>query len=126
MRSFVERLGATARATSIVINLNGLIMAAHLLAPNGDYRWLKSVIRRLAAKARPMERLPQPGMPWESFPLGQGLMDRAMKAPLRDHLLDELQFCDGLILAVLLLWPIRRRSMAALTGTTISSAAALP
>jgi integrase len=118
VRSFVQHLEASVRTTSIVINLNGLVMAAHLLAPDGDYRWLNSVMRRLAAKARPMERLPRLRMPWEIFALGQGMMDRAMKAPRRDHLLNELQFRDGLILALLSLWPIRRRSMAALTVTS--------
>jgi site-specific recombinase XerD len=118
VRSFVEHLEATVRATSIVINLNGLVMAAYLLAPDGDYRWLKFVMRRVAAKARPMERLPRLRMPWETLTLGQGLIDRAMKAPRRDHLLNELQFRDGLILALLSLWPIRRRSMAALTVAT--------
>jgi site-specific recombinase XerD len=118
VRSFVEHLEASVRATSIVININGLVMAASLLAPDGDYRWLKSVMRRLAAKARPIERLPRLRMPWEIFALGQGLIDRAMQAPRRDHLLNELQFRDGLILALLSLWPIRRRSMAALTVTT--------
>jgi site-specific recombinase XerD len=118
VRSFVEHLGTTVRATSIVININGLVMAAHLLAPDGDYRWLKSAMRRLAVTARPMERLPRLRMPWEIFALGQGLMDRAMKASPRDHLLNELQFRDGLILALLSFWPIRRRSMAALTVTS--------
>ena len=93
-------------------------MAARLLAPSGDYEWLAALKRRLAAKARPMERLSKLKMPWETLALGLSLMDGAMNAPPRDHLLNEIEYRDGLIIALLSLWPIRRRSMAALTVST--------
>ncbi|MEW9837521.1 tyrosine-type recombinase/integrase [Mesorhizobium marinum] len=117
VRGFVEHLALSIRDTSIVINLDGLLMAARFLAPAVDYRWLASVKRRVNARARPIERLSKLRMSWETFKLGQSLMDRAMQAHPRDHLLNELQFRDGLILALLSLWPIRRRSIAALSLT---------
>ena len=92
-------------------------MAARLFAPSGNYEWLAALTRRLAAKACPMERLSKLKMPWDTLALGLSLMDRAMKAPPRDHRLSEIEFRDGLIVALLSLWPIRRRSMAALTVT---------
>ena len=115
VKGFVEHLTENVRDTTIVINLEGLLMAARLLAPSEDFEWLAALKNRLAAKARPMERLSKLKMPWETLALGLSLMDGAMKAPPRDHLLNEIEFRDGLIIALLSLWPIRRRSMAALT-----------
>ena len=117
VRGFVEHLAGNVRDTSIVINLDGLLMAARLFAPSGNYGWLAALTSRLAAKARPMERLSKLKMPWDTLALGLSLMDRAMNAPPRDHRLNEIEFRDGLIVALLSLWPIRRRSMAALTVT---------
>ena len=42
-------------------------------------------------------------------------MDEALKLPITGHKQREIQYRDGLLLALLSLWPIRRRSIAALT-----------
>ena len=42
-------------------------------------------------------------------------MDEALKLPITGHKQRETQYRDGLILVLLSLWPIRRRSIAALT-----------
>ena len=42
-------------------------------------------------------------------------MDEALKLPITGHKQREIQYRDGLLLALLSLWPIRRRSLAALT-----------
>jgi len=42
-------------------------------------------------------------------------MDEAFKLPVTGHKQRETQYRDGLLLALLSLWPIRRRSIAALT-----------
>ncbi|MEP9386161.1 hypothetical protein [Mesorhizobium sp. KR9-304] len=117
VKGFVEHLVETIRDTSIVINLEGLLMAARLLAPDDDFDWLSALKNRLAIRARPMERLSKLKMPWDTLALGLSLMDGAMIASPRNHLLNEIEYRDGLIIALLSLWPIRRRSMAALTGS---------
>lgn len=42
-------------------------------------------------------------------------MEEALKLPVTGHKRREIQYRDGLLLALLSLWPIRRRSIAALT-----------
>jgi hypothetical protein len=115
VKGFVEHLAETIRETSIVINLEGLLMAARLLTPGDDFDWLSALKNRLAARACPMERLSKLKMPWDTLALGLSLMEGAMNAQPCDHLLNEIEYRDGLIIALLSLWPIRRRSMAALT-----------
>ena len=115
VKGFVEHLAEAVRDTTIVVNLEGLVMAARLLAPGDDFDWLAALKNRLAARARPMERLSKLKMPWDTLALGLSLMDGAMDRRPRDHLLNELEYRDGLAIALLSLWPIRRRSMAALT-----------
>lgn len=44
-----------------------------------------------------------------------GMMDAAIAPPARCRTSGDIQFRDGLLLAVLSLWPMRRRSIAALT-----------
>ena len=118
VKGFVEHLAEAVRDTTIVIHLESLLMAARILAPSEDFDWLVALKNRLAARARPMERLSKLKMPWDTLALGLSLMDGAMAAPPRDHLLNEIDYRDGLVLALLSLWPIRRRSMAALTVST--------
>ena len=42
-------------------------------------------------------------------------MDAALKQPVRAHKKREIRYRDGLLLALESLWPMRRRSLAALT-----------
>ena len=71
MKGFVEYLTGAVRDTTIVVNLEGLLMAIRFLAPGEDIGWLAALKNRLAAKARPMERLSKLKMPWETLALGQ-------------------------------------------------------
>ena len=52
---------------------------------------------------------------WQTLDFGIELMDTALTLPIDGHKQREIQYRDGLLLALLSLWPIRRRSFAALT-----------
>ncbi len=112
IRAYVADMEASLRKTSVAIEVDGLAVAVRLIAPTEEWVWLKAIKSRLAAQATPLNRLPRLQPPWSLYRLGISLMDGA-DAP---NDVDALkQFRDGLIIALLSLWPIRRRSLAALT-----------
>ena len=103
------------RPTTVAIAIDNLCYAARLIAPTTDWRWLASIKRRLAARAQPEDRFDRLVPPWHTLDFGIELMDEALSLPITGHKQRELQYRDGLILALLSLWLIRRRSIAALT-----------
>jgi integrase/recombinase XerD len=103
---------APLRMTTVASELDGLGMAARSIAPSTDWAWLKGIKSRVAAQARPLNRLPHLQPPWALFKLGVSLMDDACAS---GAVSDPKQYRDGLIIALLALWPIRRRSLTALT-----------
>ncbi len=66
---------------------------------------------------KPEDRFDRLVPPWRTLDFGIELMDEALKLPITGHKQREIQYRDGLLLALLSLWPIRRRSIAALTVT---------
>jgi hypothetical protein len=71
---------------------------------------------RLAALARPQDRLDRLVPPVLILDFGMELMDEALTSPTTNgHKQLEIQFRDGLLLTLLSLWLIRRRSITALT-----------
>lgn len=64
-----------------------------------------------------MDRFDRLVPPWQILDLGNELMDQAMTMPSDPHYRAAIRYRDGLILSLLSLWPIRRRSIAALTLT---------
>ena len=115
VRGFIEYLDITNRRTSILAVVDKLQMAARLIAPDRDWAWLKRVVRRLEAHAVPMDRFEHLVAPRQTLDLGFELMDTTKNLDRTDHCARELQYRNGLIIALLSLWPIRRRSVAALT-----------
>jgi integrase len=115
VRAYVDHLATEVRPVSIAICLDGLFHVARFAAPAGDWNWLPSIARRLRAGAIPEDRfhLLIPG--WETLDYGIRLMDAALALPTSGDKKRELQYRDGLLLAMLSVWPIRRRSIAALT-----------
>ncbi|MBN9023311.1 MAG: site-specific integrase [Rhizobiales bacterium] len=94
--------------------------AARLINPDGDWRWLKEVSVRLAAGAHPINRFSRLVPPAHTLDFGIALMDTAFDLPLTAHWRRHLQYRDGLIITFLSLWPIRRRSITALTVADLS------
>lgn len=92
-----------------------LYAAAGLIAPTTDWAWLRSIKARLASRALPQDRFDRLVPPLQTLNFGIELMDTAHTLPINDRKQREIQYRDGLLLALLSLWPIRRRSIAALT-----------
>ena len=115
VRTFIEHLSATTKRNSVVIVVGHLYGAAGLIAPTADWGWLRSVKSRLACRARPEDRFDRLVPPGQTLDFGIELMDAALTLPIDGHKQREIQYRDGLLLALRSLWPIRRRSLAALT-----------
>jgi hypothetical protein len=115
VRAFVERLSAEVRPSSVAMAIASLYAAARLIAPSADWRWLASLRSRLAARARPENRFDRLVPAWQTLDLGLKLMEQAKTLPDNSRRGIDLQYRDGLILVLLSLWNLRRRSLAALT-----------
>jgi len=114
VRAFVIYLSAEIKTTSVAIAVDNLHYVARLIAPAGDWRWLHNLKARLAAQSRPEDRFGRLVPPWQTLDFGIELMDEALGLPTTRKQ-REIQYRDGLLIALLSLWPIRRRSIAALT-----------
>ncbi len=117
VRAFVEQLSGEVRPTTAAIEIANLYAAARLVAPEGDWGWLAAVKSRLAARAKPENQLDRLVPAWQTLDLGIKLMEEARRLPSTSGKERDRQYRDGLILVLLSLWTIRRRSLAALTVT---------
>ena len=116
VRALIEHLGVEIRQTSVVNVVDNLCYAARLIAPERDWQWLATVKRRLVADAYAEDRFDRLVPPWLTLDFGIELMDKALTLPsVRKQ--RELQYRDGLILALISIWLIRRRSIQALTAS---------
>jgi len=115
IRNFIDHLSSEVRMTTVAHVISNLCYAARLIEPAGDWRWLAAIKARLAALARPEDRFDRLIPPWQILDLGIELMEQALKAPSDRYKRREILYRDGLLLALLSLWPIRRRSITALT-----------
>jgi len=116
MRAFIEHLSTDVRPTTIAMTVANLYAAAGLIAPAADWRWLASLKVRLAARAKPENRFDRLVPGWHTLDLGIEMMEEAAGLP-PSRKQRELHYRNGLLLALLSLWLIRRRSLAALTVT---------
>ena len=115
VRAFINQLSTETRASSVAFVAHNLYQAARLIAPTTDWAWLRSLKSRLLSRAQPEDRFDRLVPAWRTLDFGIELMDEALKLPVTGHKRREIQYRDGLLLALLSLWPIRRRSIAALT-----------
>ena len=115
VRAFIEHLSAEIKPTSVAIVVCRLYAAARLIAPTIDWAWLRSVKSRLEGLARPEDRFDRLVPPVHTLDYGIELMDAALTLPTSGHKQREIQYRDGLLLALRTIWPIRRRGLAALT-----------
>ncbi len=114
VRSFIEHLSTEVRPTTVAMTAANLYAAARLIAPMADWLWLASLKTRLAASAKPQNRFDRLVPGWHTLDLGIEMMDEALDLP-SSRKQRELHYRNGLLLALLSLWLIRRRSLAALT-----------
>ena len=117
VRVFVEQLTTEVRPTTVAMSIANLYAAARLIAPMADWRWLASVKASLAARAEPEDRFNLLVPAWYTLDFGIDLMDEAPTLQTSAHRQREIQYRDGLLLALISLWPIRRRSLASLTAS---------
>jgi integrase/recombinase XerD len=115
VRSFVEHLNAEMRPTSVAIVIDNLCYAARLIAPERDWELLALIKRRLVARAKPEDRFNRLVAPSQTLDFAIELMEEALNLPESGHKQRELQYRDGLILALLVLLHPRRRTIALLT-----------
>src|SRR5215211_4925452 len=115
VRTFIDHLSAEMKTSSVAMTVDRLYAAARLIAPTTDWAWLRSLRSRLASRARPNDRFDRLVSPLQTLNLGIELMDTALALPISARKQGESQYRDGLLLALLSVWPIRRRSIAALT-----------
>jgi hypothetical protein len=114
MRAFVEHLSAEVRPTTVAMAVAHIYAAARLIAPERDWRWLGSLKARLASLAKPEDRFDRLVPPWHTLDLGIEMMEEAATL-LSARKQRDLYYRDGLVIALDSAWPIRRRSIAALT-----------
>lgn len=115
VQSFLEHLQREVRPTSVAMLAGWLCYAARLIAPGHDWKWLAAITTRLQVRAQPHDRFDRLVPSRQTLDLGIELMDHALTIPVSRRKLSEIQYRDGLLLALLSLWPIRSRSLAALT-----------
>jgi integrase/recombinase XerD len=115
VREFVEKLSQDMRKSSLAQAMHLLCYAARLIAGERDWRWLAAIKARLLVSSEPADRFDRLAPPCQTLDFGIELMENALAMPAASQRKRDLQYRDGLILALLSLWPIRRRSLAALT-----------
>jgi integrase len=115
MRAYVEHLGDDMAPISVANMVAQLYGGARLIAPDRDWRWLRELASRLLANARPRDRFDRLVPAHLTLDFGIALMEEAMTMQITGRRDRELQCRDGLIIALLSLFPMRRRSIAALT-----------
>ena len=115
VRDYVDDITATMNDTSVGMTIAQLYDGARLTAPHRDWSWLKALKTRLLARAKSEDRFDRLVPPHLTLDLGIALMDTAQMPSSDGRKEQEIQYRDGLIIAVLSLWSIRRRGLAALT-----------
>ena len=102
---------------SIAIDLDHLRGALKLLCPDADWSWLLIIIKRIAATAPRKAGKYHLVTSDRLYALGVELMDRAVAdadAAGRIRKACAFQYRDGLVIALLALIPLRRRTLTAL------------
>jgi integrase/recombinase XerD len=100
-------------AATIATGLDRLRLVISYMCPGADVSWLLPIAKRLAAQAAPRPARLHLVTSDQLYALGMELMDGAkqLDPPHKD---DAFQYRDGLIIALLALVPLRRRTLAAL------------
>ena len=112
LRAFVDALVARVVPMSAAAEINHLLLALSVIAPTGDWSWLRQWQYRWQKLARPREKRSKMIHPARLVDLGLRLMDQAERAvPSIDA---ARTYRDGLLIALLATRPLRRRSLASL------------
>jgi integrase len=118
IKAFVAHLRQSCRDTSVASLLHTLRLALRFLFPNRDWSWLKTVTRRIQATAIPFGDRARGITSAELYAIGIALIATAEEESVSSGPIaieTALQYRDGLIIALLAVVPLRRRTLAALT-----------
>lgn len=101
-------------------DIKQLYDALRVMAPDHDWSWLKILVWRLHRQVTPKAKKHRMVSATRLLDLGLGLMETAdLDRPDPGHH-QALQYRDGLLIALLILRPLRRRTLAAITlGETL-------
>lgn len=116
VRAFVEHLSAEVRPTTVAMAVAHLYCTARLIAPASDWRWLVSLKARLANRCDPQDRFERLVPAWHTLDFGLEMMEEAASLPSARKQREQ-RYRDGLLIALISVWPIRRRSIATLSVT---------
>ncbi len=115
VREYVELLLNDMKPVSAAICVEALYYVGGFADPNADWQWLVRIAARLRSRSIPEDRFARLIPSWFTLDHGMCLMDEALKLAPKPGFGREILYRDGLILALLSCWPLRRRSITALT-----------
>jgi integrase/recombinase XerD len=102
---------------AIAIDLHHLRLALGYICPSTDWSWLLPIAKRLATQASRKPKKHHQATGEQLYALGIELMERAVtnsKEATHITKVDAFDYRDGLLIALLALIPLRRRTLAAL------------
>ena len=114
---YVGILRKTHQDISIVTSLHHLRLALRLICPNHDWSWLLTITKRIAASARRRPKKYAQVSSDKLYLLGLELMDQAVAETSDQHDVPKataIKYRDGLLIAMLSLVVLRRRTLTAL------------
>jgi len=117
IEEYVGLLRKTNRDVSVATSLHHLRLALRLICPNADWSWLLTITKRIAAAAPRKPKKHALVSSEQLYLLGMELMDQAGSETIdRGEASKEVAFKyrDGVLIAVLSLIVLRRRTVAAL------------
>jgi len=117
IEGFVNWQPESCGGITIGIYLYHLWLALRYICPRDEWSWLLSISKRIAAQARPKPEKHHLVTSETLYALGIELIDRAItngNAAKNMSMAHALDYRDGLIIALLALIPLRRRTLAAL------------
>jgi integrase len=117
IESYVRWQPASCGGVTIAANLRNLQTTLRYICSGEDWSWMSTIAKRIAAQATPKPEKHHLVTSEALYALGSELMDRAItKANATENisLACALRYRDGLMIALLALIPLRRRTLAAL------------
>ena len=116
-KEYVKWQPTSCGGITIAIYLNHLRLTLRYICPTEDWSWLLTISKRIATQAKRKPEKHHLVTSETLYALGMELMDRAIANGKRSQehaIADAMHYRDGLIIALLALVPLRRRTLAAL------------
>jgi integrase/recombinase XerD len=114
---YVASRQPTCSESGIAIDLHHLRLALRFICPAVDWTWLAAITKRIAAKAKQKPQKHSLVTSERLYALGIDLMDHAVgraEGSIGVTKADAFEYRDGLLIALLALVPLRRRTLTAL------------